>query len=249
MAEIRWAFKTVMSHYSYNSSSNLKSLFKVMFLDSEICKQISLSNSKMSYLIYHGLAPYFRQELLSCFEKCDFLVVSFDEVFNEVFKKEQMDLVSRYWDENTNRVAVRYLSSAFMWHATSEDILESFKSALNPIDIGKIIQISMDGPSVNWKFLELYNNKLREIYQKTLLNLGSCGLHVLHGSYQTGRSVAEWNINLILRSMCNLFKESLARRADFSVINPNSKFPKKLARPGGLKMLMFANVLLKFIVA
>ena len=24
----------------------------------------------------------------------------------------------------------------------------------------------MDGPSVNWKFLELYNNELREIYQK-----------------------------------------------------------------------------------
>ena len=53
-----------------------------------------------------------------------------------------------------------------MGHPTSEDILESFKSALNPIDIRKIIQISMDGPGVNWKFLELYNNELREIYQK-----------------------------------------------------------------------------------
>ena len=82
-----------------------------------------------------------------------------------------MDLLSRYWDENTNRVAVRYLNSAFMGHATSEDILELFKSALNPIDIGKIIEISMNGPSVNWKFLELYNNELREIYQKTLQTL------------------------------------------------------------------------------
>ena len=125
----------------------------------------------MSYLICLGLAPYFRQELVSCLEKCDFLVVSFDEAFNEVSKKGQMDLLSRYWDENTNRVAVRYLNSAFMGHATSEDILELFKSALNPIDIGKIIEISMDGPSVNWKFLELYNNELREIYQKTLQTL------------------------------------------------------------------------------
>ena len=177
MAEIRWAFKTVMSHYLYNSSSNLESLFKVMFPDSEICKQISLSSSKMSCLICHGVAPYFRRELVSCLEKCDILVVSFDEAFNEVSKKGQMDLLSRYWDENTNRVAVRYLNSAFMRHATSEDILELFKSALNPIDIGKIIEISMDGPSVNWKFLELYNNELREIYQKTLQTLvvvGSC---------------------------------------------------------------------------
>ena len=139
-------------------------------------------------------------------EKCEFFVVSFDESFNEVSKKAQMDLVSRYWDENTNRVAVRYLNLAFMGHATSEDILESFKSALNPIDIGIIIQISMDGPSVNWRFQELYNYDLKEIYQKTLLNLGSCGLHVLHGSFQTGHSVAEWNINSILRSTYNLFK-------------------------------------------
>ena len=165
MADICWVSQTVISHYSYNSSSNLKSLFKVMFLDSEICKQISLSISKMLYLICHGLGPYFCQ-LLSCLEKCDFLVVSFEKAFNEVSKKGQMDLMSKYWDENTNRVPVRYLNSAFMGHPTSEDILESFKFALNPIDIRKIIQISMDGPGVNWKFLELYNNELRDIYQK-----------------------------------------------------------------------------------
>ena len=82
MAEIRWAFKIVMSHYSYNSLSNIKLLFKVMFPDIEICKQISLSSLKMSYAICHGLAPYFRQELLSCLEKCNFLVVSFNEAFN-----------------------------------------------------------------------------------------------------------------------------------------------------------------------
>ena len=93
-----------------------------------------------------------------------------------------------------------------MGHATSEDILESFKYAIYPSETRKIIQISMDGPSVNWKFLELYNNELREIYQKTPLNVGSCGLHVLHGSFQTGHFVAEWNINSILRSMYNLFK-------------------------------------------
>ena len=72
-----------------------------------------------------------------------------------VCEKGQMDLVCRYWDEVSNKVTVRYLNSAFMGHASSEDIHESFKSALNPIAIEKIIQISMDGPFVNWKFLEL----------------------------------------------------------------------------------------------
>ena len=141
-----------------------------------------------------------------------------------------MDLVCRYWDQVSNKVTVRHLNSAFMGDASSEDILESFKSALNPIAIEKIIQISMDGPNVNWKFLELYNNELREGHQKTLLNLGSCGLHVLHGSLQTGHSAAKWNVNSILRSMFNSFKQSQAGRADFSAINPELKLPKKFCQ-------------------
>ena len=36
----------------------------------------------------------------------------------------------------------------------------------------------MDGPNVNWKFLELYNNEFSESHQKTLLNLGSCGFYM-----------------------------------------------------------------------
>ena len=68
MTEIRWTFKVVMSHYSYNSSSNLKSLFKVMFPVSEICKNISLGSTEKAYTVCHGLAPYFRQKLLSCLE-------------------------------------------------------------------------------------------------------------------------------------------------------------------------------------
>ena len=147
-----------------------------------------------------------------------------------VCEKGQMDLVCRYWDEVSNKVTVRYLNSAFMGHASSEDIHESFKSALNPIVIEKIIQISMDGPFVNWKFLELYNNELRESHQKILLNLGSCGLHTLQGSLQTGHSATKWNINSILRSMYNLFKQSPERRVDFSAINPESKFPPKFCQ-------------------
>ena len=64
----------------------------------------------------------------------------------------------------------------------------------------------MDRPSISWMFLEVHKNELREIYQKALLNLGSCGLHVLQGSFQTGHSIAERNINSILRSIYNLFK-------------------------------------------
>lgn len=78
-----------------------------MFLDSENCKKISLGSTEMACTVYHGLASHFHQELLSCLEKYDYLVVSFDEVFNEFSNKEQIDLVCRYFDEVSNKVTVR----------------------------------------------------------------------------------------------------------------------------------------------
>lgn len=38
--------------------------------------------------------------------------------------------------------------------ATS-DILHSFKQGIKPLSVNKLLQVSMDGPNVNWKFLKL----------------------------------------------------------------------------------------------
>ena len=48
----------------------------------------------------------------------------------------------------------RYLTSIFLQHAKATDLYEAQKSALSGTDLmGKIVQISMDGPKVNWKML------------------------------------------------------------------------------------------------
>ena len=73
--------------------------------------------------------------LVSTLEKDDYSVVSYDEAFNKVSEKRQMDLVSKYRDEVNNQVTVRYLNSALLGNKFSEDILESFKSSLNPIEV------------------------------------------------------------------------------------------------------------------
>lgn len=83
----------------------------------------------------------------------------------------------------------------------------------------------MDGPNVNWSFL----SRLKKEEEKTteMLELGSCGLHVLHGALQTGHKAAHWKINEFLRGLYWLFKDSPARRADFSNITGSKLFPKK----------------------
>lgn len=63
-AEVLWAIKTPVAHYSSNSSAGTDKLFAKMFPDSQIAKQFQFGKKKCSYLINCGLAPYFQEKLL-----------------------------------------------------------------------------------------------------------------------------------------------------------------------------------------
>lgn len=62
-----------------------------------------------------------------------------------------------------------------------------------------MLQVSMDGRSVNWKFFDAVNDDFEEKYETTLLEMGSHGLHVVHGTFQNGHKNAVWNVNSVLR--------------------------------------------------
>jgi len=69
-------------------------------------------------------------------------------------------------------VSARYFGSAFMGHATAECLLTSFKEAILSLSIGSLLQVSIDGPAVNWKFWDLLATNLDEdITQTKLLEL------------------------------------------------------------------------------
>ena len=65
-----------------------------------------------------------------------------------------MDLVLRDWDSIEIKVQVRYWNSMFMGHGTTSDLFTKFNEGLKGIDLTKLSQVSMDEPSVNWKFYE-----------------------------------------------------------------------------------------------
>ena len=132
-----------------------------MFPDSEICKKVKLGKTKMSYTVNYGLAPYFKKRLVSQLKKCDEIVVCFDEAFNVISKRGQMDIVVRYWDDKTNQVSTRYLTSSFMRHSSAEDVLSAFKDGISELPLHSIMQVSMDGPNVNWSFLKMFNAYLQ----------------------------------------------------------------------------------------
>jgi len=52
-AEIKWALKSVMSHFSMRSFLDINSLFKAMFPDSEIANKFQMSKTEISsYIIF-----------------------------------------------------------------------------------------------------------------------------------------------------------------------------------------------------
>ena len=128
-----------MSHFSYNSAYDITDVFKAMFPDSSIAQHMSCGPTKLSYLISFGIAAYFRELLLSDLKQVSCFVVTFDESFSHELQKEQTDFTVRYF--KNDKVESRYPTSFF------EEVTEQ-------LDIKKLLQVSMDGPNVNWKLLD-----------------------------------------------------------------------------------------------
>ncbi|WAR04834.1 hypothetical protein MAR_020203 [Mya arenaria] len=210
-AEILWTLNTICNHHSYNSNTDIEKLFRTMFPDSPIAKSFSCGERKTAYLAVFGIGSYFLEDLKSSITGP--YSVMFDESLNKKDQSKQMDIHVRYWIGG--KVVTRYYTSQFLGHATAKDMLEHFstgvlESGLKP---GDMVQISMDGPS--------------DQYDTKLLNVGSCGLHMVHNSFKTGAEITGWGIDDVLGSMYYLFKHTPARREDYLKITGSSKFPLK----------------------
>ncbi|XP_055524072.1 uncharacterized protein LOC129717866 [Wyeomyia smithii] len=84
----------------------------------------------------------------------------------------------------------------------------------------------MDEPNTNWALLR----ELKVEYQKDdkkLVDLGSCGLHILHGAFKDGVKSTKWDVDKFLRAIYNLYKDVPARRALYTQYTGSSVFPLK----------------------
>lgn len=229
-AEILWSVNSVVQHRSLNSSAKDVSLFPFIFTDSEIAKKMQLQRTKMGYVIVFGIAPYFKKQLMEDSKKSDFFTIGFDESLNKVAQKGQMDLTIRFYWDKKNQVRTRFLSSAFLGHSTAADILREFLNEVQDLNLTKLLQISMDGPNVNVKFIRDLKDYLKETFSgPVLLNVGSCSLHSVNNAFKAGMKATKWNVVEFLRALYNLLKNVPARRADYSHLTGSSIFPLKFS--------------------
>ena len=62
-AEVLWVLKTVESNFSFNASEDIVEVLRLMDPDSIVLKSMAIKRTKTSYLLTHGLYPYYLEKL------------------------------------------------------------------------------------------------------------------------------------------------------------------------------------------
>ena len=223
-AEIYWVLHMIDSHCSFNSAAGMSDLFRLMFPDSSIAEQFKMGDDKTRYVTVYGLAPHFIQKLADSVKEKDYVLL-FDEALNKKAQQKQLDIHLRFW--NGTEVATRYYTSVFMGHASASELIQEIDTSVVKLSKMRIVQIGMDGPNVNWKLFEDLQKELQSETGKQMLNVGSCGLHTVHGAYRDGIKATKWDTECFLSSCYYLFKDTPARREDFTKLTSCSTFPLK----------------------
>ena len=75
-----------------------------------------------------------------------------------------------------------------------------------------MIMLLIDGPNTNCAVL----NKVKDYGNKNelpqIIDIGPCGLQVVHGAFKTGVKVTVWQLEKILKAMWKLFNNLPATR-------------------------------------
>jgi len=106
----------------------INALFASMFLDEEIDKNMQLSRTKGSYLVCCGGSPDYEHKLADGVQFARRVTVSFDEVYNTIAYRCQMDMAVRLRDVKIIEVPTKYWNSIFLGHDTSPDLHKGFEN-------------------------------------------------------------------------------------------------------------------------
>lgn len=218
-AEALWALKVAASDFSFGSCKDIAPLFQLMFESDQIASKMKLGDRKISYVISHGLGPYFQTETISDLKSAinngGYFTLSFDEATTAQIKK-QLDIHFRYWSPKHNSVLSSYFTSLFLGHADAKIICKSILETLKGenISITKILMLNMDGPNTNLLVAKKVNEELLKLGSKELVDIGTCSLHKVHNCFAKALGELPLDIDEFCVDLFAFFKHSAARRED-----------------------------------
>ena len=166
---------------------------------------------------------FFKLNSLDMVKQTPYIVISFDGSYNNVIKRNQMDVLVCFYDSNMIKVSTRYVNSQFLDKSSAVDVLQKFEDANFELAKQKCIQISSDGPNVHLTFLSLLNEKRRDECLNELISIGTCGLHTVSRAFQNAENSTDQNMKKVVSAIHKIFHESPSRRADYEKVSLATK--------------------------
>ena len=222
--EIQWTLKFVNAGYSNNSNADCSCLFLSMFPDSNIAKKYHLGSDRLQYSVNFVFSPYFKNILMESIRKSALFVIRFDESHNKATQSSELDFLVQYLDVLEIKVSARYVTSVYLGHSRHTDLHSNFTSLMDELSEDKLVQLFMDGPSVNTKLLQAVQDNGKDKRLPHLLEIGTCGLHTLHGSLKMGIERIEWEMKSFMKACFNILM-MLQLDGMTMKVTKSSKFP------------------------
>lgn len=222
-AELLWCLEVISSRSSFNSCQNKKELFQKMF-PCDVSKNFSLCPKKASYLITDALTPYFRDILLTEL-KDNLFTLQFDETSNSK-KSKELEVRVIFFSPSINRVINNHLSTKFLKNGLGVTIFDHLMLCLdeNGLSLKNLITLGRDGPNVNKTVAGLFNEKLKLLGYKPLLDFSSCYLHIVNNGFKSGLDNLSVNVAEFITSLKKFFDQSDVRWHEFEDIQNEIRY-------------------------
>ena len=214
-AETLIALKFVESNYSFASATEDSELYKEIFPDSLIAKNYQMGETKVKYVIQHGISPYVSECKVNDLQNVPY-TFKFDETTTSQVKK-QYDAYIQYWSPSENRIISIYCTSLFVGHCNSDDLIDHFFEVITKMKTTPqlLLHIGMDGPNVNQAFQGRLRQELVDKHQTSIIDVGTCTLHKVHNAFRKGIEEMDFDIDVFVTDVSAFFKQSAARREDY----------------------------------
>ena len=107
-------------------------------------------------------------------------------------------------------------------------VLEIFLNDVDKLDLSKILQVASDGLNANLLFLKSMAEFQEEKEYLPIVDIGKCGLHVIHVSLKTGaQKGTDCDIQELLKVMGQFLDEAPVQRALYENISKSLDYPVK----------------------
>ena len=156
--------------------------------------------------------------------KSAYYVISFNESLSKATQSSELDFLAQYFDVLETKVSARYFTSVLLGHSRDTDLYNSFTSMIDELSEDKLVQLPMDGRSANVKLLQVVQDDRKDKGLPYLLDIGTCGLHTLHGSFKTGIEKSGWKMKSLMKASFNKLHGSPVRQDDYENVTKSLKF-------------------------